>query len=235
MKKYIYTGEYFHQTDETFMSNDVKIGLTKDFNQREKELTNTNGPIKYEMTGVWEISIDGVDNPAQIIEGICHSFFHVFRYDRNEWFNTKKLGKSSFYTSVSRGLSSLNRLPGVRIVKLSTVDLELSDLAIENRRNLVDKLSDTEGDPRIVELCSELDSEELVLSRKYKGSEVQVTVKSNGMYYYLGEEFNSHNKMYNNGIVLDVRGVRGGSGNSSLKPYTLVKTGQKISEVININ
>ena len=41
--------------------------------------------------------------------------------------------------------------------------------------------------------------------------------------------------MYNNGIVLDIRGVRGGSGNSSLKPYTIVKTGQKISEIINLN
>ena len=55
------------------------------------------------------------------------------------------------------------------------------------------------------------------------------------MYHYMGEQFNSHNKMYNNGIVFDVRGVKGGSGNSSLKPYTIVKTGQKISEVININ
>ena len=235
MKKYIYTGEYFHQTDETFVSNDVKIGLTKDFNQREKELSNTNGPIKYEMTGVWEITIEGVENPAQIIEGICHSFFHVFRYDKNEWFNTEKLGKTSFYTSVSRGLSSLNRLPGVTITKVNMDSDKWCNLTIENRRNLVNKLSNTEGDPRIVELCSELGCDELVLSRKYKGSEVQVTVKSNGMYYYLGEEFDSHNKMYNNGIVLDVRGVRGGSGNSSLKPYTIIKTGQKISEVINLN
>ena len=39
MKKYIYTGEYFHQTDENFTSNDVKIGLTKDYTQREKELS----------------------------------------------------------------------------------------------------------------------------------------------------------------------------------------------------
>lgn len=235
MKKYIYTGEYFHQTDETFTSSDIKIGLTKDFNQREKELTNTNGPIKYEMTGVWEISIDGIDNPAQIIEGICHSFFHVFRYERNEWFNTEKLGKSAFYTSVTRGLSSLNRIPGVKITKVNMESDRWSNLTLENRRNLVSKLSDSDGDPRIVELCSELDCEELVLTRKYKGRDVEVIVKSNGLYYYMGEEFDSHNKMYNNGIVLDIRGVRGGSGNSSLKPYTIIKTGQKISDIIKLD
>ena len=235
MKKYIYTGEYFHQTKEDYSSNDVKIGLTKDFVQRERELTGTNGPIKYQMTSVWEISIENVENPAFIIEGICHSFFHLFRYDGNEWFNTELVGKSTFYTCLSRGLSSLNRIPGVKVIKLEYVTGEIVDETVENRRRLVTKLGNSKGDSRIVELCSQLEVEELVLSRKYKGREIQVTVKSNGMYYYLGEEFDTHNKMYNNGIVLDVRGVKGGSGNSSLKPYTIVKTGQKISEIINLN
>ena len=40
--------------------------------------------------------------------------------------------------------------------------------------------------------------------------------------------------MYNNGIVLEYRGVKGGSGNSSLKPYTIYKTGNKISDIIEL-
>ena len=234
MKKYIYTGEYFHQTDENFTSNDVKIGLTKDYTQREKELTNTNGPIKYEMTGVWEISIEGIENPAQIIETICHSFFHLFRYDRNELFNTDKIGKSSFYTCVTRGLNSLNRLPGVKITKINTLVQNETNENLENRRNLVDRLGDTDGDPRIVELCSKLEVEELLLTRKYKGNDVSVRVTSDGLYHFMDEPFTTHNKMYNNGIVLQYKGVKGSSGNSSLKPYTIVSSGKKISEIISL-
>ena len=42
------------------------------------------------------------------------------------------------------------------------------------------------------------------------------------------------NKMYNNGIVLEHRGVKGGSGNSSLSPYTIYKTGKKINDIIEL-
>lgn len=237
MKKYIYTGEYFHQTNSEFETSDVKIGLTKDYTQREKELTHTNGPIKYEMTTVWEISIDGVDNPALMIESICHSFFNLLRYNNNEWFSTDKVGKLLFYNSLSRGLNSLNKLPGVKIEKLNNFKtLYHEDTNVEKQRDLIDRVSrNTEGDPRIIELCEKLEMKEVWLERSYKGKKVKVKVTSNGMYYYMGEEFNSHNKMYNNGIVFDIKGERGGSGNSSLKPYTIIETGQKISEIINLD
>ena len=235
MKKYIYTGEYFHQTNEDFRSNDVKIGLTKDYTQREKELTNTNGPIKYEMTAVWEIYIDNIENPAQIIESICHSFFHLFRYDKNEWFNTEKIGKSSFYTCVTRGLSALNRIPGVKIEKINNFTLKNTNETVENRRNLVNRLEKSEGDPRIVELCTKLEVDELILTRKYKGNDVEVKITSDGLYHFLDEPFSTHNKMYNNGIVLQYRGVKGSSGNSSLKPYTIKGLNKKISAIISLD
>ncbi len=234
MKKYIYTGEYFHQTNPEFETYDVKIGLTKDYSQREKELSNTNGPIKYEMTTVWEISIDGVDNPAVVIESICHSFFNLLRYNNNEWFSTDKVGKLLFYNSLSRGLNSLNKIPGVVIEKINNSrTLSHVDTNVEKQRGIVDRVSrNTEGDPRIIELCGKLEKEEILLERQYKGERVEVRVTSDGMYHYMGEQFNSHNKMYNNGIVFDIKGERGGSGNSSLKPYTIIETGQKISEII---
>jgi len=234
MKKYIYTGEYFHQTNEHYPSNDVKIGLTKDVLQRERELTGTNGPIKYEMTSVWEISIENIENPAFIVESICHSFFHLFRYDGNEWFNTELLGKSAFYTCLSRGLASLNRIPGVKITKVNDIIDSETDETVEKRRRLITKLGNSEGDPRIVELCEKLGESEVELRRYYKGSEVSVTVTADGRYKFMGIDYNTHNKMYNNGIVLEHRGVKGGSGNSSLKPYTIYKTGDKVSDIIEL-
>jgi hypothetical protein len=234
MKKYIYTGEYFHQTNEDYESNDIKIGLTKDFTQRERELTRTNGPIKYEMTSVWQISIDNIENPAFIVENICHSFFYLFRYDGNEWFNTELLGKSAFYTCLSRGLASLNQIPGVKITKMSNITGNDTDETVENRRRLVTKLGNSEGDPRIVELCAKLGESEVELRRNYKGNEVSVTVTADGMYHFMGIPYNTHNKMYNNGIVLEHRGVKGGSGNSSLNPYTIYKTGKKINDIIEL-
>ena len=234
MKKYIYTGEYFHQTNEDYSSSDVKIGLTKDFTQRERELTRTNGPIKSEMTSVWEISIDTVENPAFIVENICHSFFSLFRYDGNEWFNTELLGKSAFYSCLSRGLASLNQIPGVKITKVNEIIDNDSDETVEKRRRLVTKLGNSEGDCRIVELCEKLGESEVELRRNYKGNEVSVTVTSDGMYHFMGIPYNTHNKMYNNGIVLEYKGVRGGSGNSSLKPYTIYKTGNKVSDIIKL-
>ena len=234
MKKYIYTGEYFHQTNEDYSSNDVKIGLTKDVTQRERELTGTNGPIKYEMTSVWEISIENIESPAFIVENICHSFFHLFRYEGNEWFNTESLGKSAFYTCLSRGLASLNRIPGVKITKVTNILGGTSDETVEKRRRLVTKLGNSEGDPRIVELCEKLGESEVELRRNYKGNEVSVTVTADGMYHFMGIPYNTHNKMYNNGIVLEHRGVKGGSGNSSLNPYTIYKTGKKINDIIEL-
>jgi len=235
MKNFIYTGEYFHQTNEDYQTDDVKIGLTKNIIQRERELTGTNGPIKYEMTGVWKVYIDGVENPAIIIESICHSFFHLLRYEGNEWFNTSKIGKSSFYTCLSRGLASLNRLPNVKIEKINTINDEEINETVENRRRLVTKLGMSEGDPRIIELCEKLGKSEVELERKYKNNTVVVKVTSDGIYHFMDEPFQTHNKMYNNGIVLHYKGIKGSSGNSSLKPYTIVGTDQKISDIISLD
>ena len=41
--------------------------------------------------------------------------------------------------------------------------------------------------------------------------------------------------MYNNGIVLQYKGIKGSSGNSSLKPYTIVGSGKKISDIISLD
>jgi hypothetical protein len=100
---------------------------------------------------------------------------------------------------------------------------------------LVNKLESTDGDPRIVELCSKLEVDELFLSRKYKGNDVTVKVTSDGCYHFMDEPFTTHNKMYNNGIVLQYKGIKGSSGNSSLKPYTIVGSGKKISDIISLD
>ena len=53
-----------------------------------------------------------------------------------------------------------------------------SNESLENCRNLVNKLGNSDGDPRIVELCAKLEVDELLLSRKYKGNDVSVKVTS---------------------------------------------------------
>ncbi len=86
-----------------------------------------------------------------------------------------------------------------------------------------------------MELCTKLEVDELILTRKYKGNDVEVKITSDGLYHFLDEPFSTHNKMYNNGIVLQYRGVKGSSGNSSLKPYTIKGLNKKISAIISLD
>ena len=45
--------------------------------------------------------------------------------------------------------------------------------------------------------------------------------------------YDTHNKLYNNGIVPIVKGERGHSGNSSLLPYKIKESGKLVSEIID--
>ena len=229
MSVYIYTGEYIHQTDKNFKTNDIKVGVAKSVTSREHQLSKTKGPITYQMTGAWKVMCDGIDSYQ--VENIIHSFFSPFRCDGTEWFDTTKFGgKEEFIGAVSRGVNSMNKIPGLTI---TPVDIQIKDDEVVERRTKLIKQIQKGGDVRIIELCSELGVDEVILTRKYKGRDFDVTVTSEGVYKFNGETYDTHNKLYNNGIVPVVKGEKGSSGNSSLTPYKVKESGEEVMAIIS--
>jgi len=229
MSVYIYTGEYIHKTDRNFKTSDVKVGAAKHISSREEQLSKTKGPITYRMTGAWKVECEGITSYQ--IENIIHSFFTPFRCDGTEWFDTTYFGgKEEFISSVSRGINSMNKIPGLSI---SIVDIDVKDDEVAERRTkLVTKLQKG-GDVRIVDLCDVLGVDEVILTRSYKGETFDVLVTSDGKYHFDEKTYDTHNKLYNNGIVPIVKGERGHSGNSSLLPYKIKESGKLVSEIID--
>ena len=53
-------------------------------------------------------------------------------------------------------------------------------------------------------------------------------VTSDGKYHFDGETYDTHNKLYNNGIVFHVKKKRGGSGTNNLSQFKIKETGERL-------
>ena len=79
-------------------------------------------------------------------------------------------------------------------------------------------------DQRLVDLAKQMG--ETVLIRTYMGEDYEVILTENGLLLFDGQTFDTPNKLYNNGIVKKVKGVRGNSGTNGLSQFKVKSTGK---------
>lgn len=82
------------------------------------------------------------------------------------------------------------------------------------------------SDQRLVDLAKEMG--ETVLIRTYMGEDYEVTLTADGLLIFDGQTFDTPNKLYNNGIVKKVKGVRGNSGTNGLSQFKVKSTGKPL-------
>jgi hypothetical protein len=93
----------------------------------------------------------------------------------------------------------------------------------------VKETKETNVDDRLQNLATSI-GEETVLIRKYKGVEYEVTLDTKGLLHFNGEVFDTPNKLYNNGIVKFVKGVKGSSGTNNMSQFIIKETGERLKD-----
>ena len=71
---------------------------------------------------------------------------------------------------------------------------------------------------------------EILLIRKYKGVDYEVTLDTKGLLHFNGEIFDTPNKLYNNGIVKFVKGKKGGSGTNNMSQFIVKDTRERLKD-----
>lgn len=84
-------------------------------------------------------------------------------------------------------------------------------------------------DSRLVDLGGKFGEIELV--RNYLGVDYDVLLKQNGMLVFNGVEYDTPNKLYNNGIVKFVKGLKGNSGTNNLSQFKVKSTGERLVDI----
>ncbi len=98
---------------------------------------------------------------------------------------------------------------------------EIFDISTEKDKRKV------EVDDRLLKVVSSYNSN-VDLVRTYLGIDYDVTLRVDGILIFNGEEFDTPNKLYNNGIVKYVKGVRGNSGTNNLSQFKIKSTGERL-------
>jgi hypothetical protein len=84
-------------------------------------------------------------------------------------------------------------------------------------------------DTRLIDLANKL-CNDTILIRTYLGNDYEVTLTTKGMLVFNGESFDTPNKLYNNGVVKFVKGVKGGSGTNNLSQFKFKLTGERLKD-----
>jgi len=84
-------------------------------------------------------------------------------------------------------------------------------------------------DDRLQNIATSI-GKETILIRKYKGVEYEVTLDTKGLLHFNGEVFDTPNKLYNNGIVKFVKGVKGSSGTNNMSQFIIKETGERLKD-----
>lgn len=82
-KQYVYIGQYYHIRNKE-LPVDYKFGVTTNLNQRERELSRTNSPIKYMIINAWEIPSNII---REKVENIIELIFNDSKYPGCEWYD----------------------------------------------------------------------------------------------------------------------------------------------------
>jgi hypothetical protein len=88
-------------------------------------------------------------------------------------------------------------------------------------------LIESTPDLRLVNLGNDYGCD-VELVRTYLGIDYDVLLRRDGILVFNGGEFDTPNKLYNNGIVKFVKGVKGGSGTNNLSQFKVKSTGERL-------
>jgi len=200
MEGYIYLGQYYDVLGRELSLSDKKIGLSKDPVSREYQLNRTKSPIGYTI-----ISLFKVDNMNKV-EKMLHSILDGRRVS-GEWFRDDD-----------------DTLTGEFINFMKTYGAESYDISKikENRLSI-----ESTPDLRLVNLGNDYGCD-VELVRAYLGVDYDVLLRRDGILVFNDEEFDTPNKLYNNGIVKFVKGVKGNSGTNNLSQFKVKSTGERL-------
>jgi hypothetical protein len=82
-------------------------------------------------------------------------------------------------------------------------------------------------DNRLVDMANKF-GQDTMLIRTYMGVDYEVLLNTKGVLVFNGEQFDTPNKLYNNGVVKFVKGKRGGSGTNNLSQFKIKETGERL-------
>ena len=200
MEGYIYLGKYYDALGRELYLSDKKIGLSKDPVSREYQLNRTKSPIGYTI-----ISLFKVDNMNKV-ERMLHSILDGRRVF-GEWFKDDE-----------------DTLTGEFINFMIAYGAEPCDIS-EIKENKI--TIESTPDLRLVNLGNEYNCD-VELIRTYLGVDYDVLLRRDGILVFNGEEFDTPKKLYNNGIVKFVKGVKGASGTNNLSQFKVKSTGERL-------
>jgi hypothetical protein len=200
MEGYIYLGQYYDVLGRELSLSDKKIGLSKDPVGREYQLNRTKSPIGYSI-----ISLFKVDNMNKV-EKMLHSILDGRRVS-GEWFRDDE-------DTLTGEFINFMKIYGAESCEISEIK--------ENRISI-----ESTPDLRLVNLGNDYNCD-VELVRTYLGVDYDVLLRRDGILVFNGGEFDTPNKLYNNGIVKFVKGVKGGSGTNNLSQFKIKSTGERL-------
>jgi hypothetical protein len=186
--------------------------LGRDLTLSDKKIGLSKDPVSrvYQLNrtkspiGYEVISLFKVDDMYRV-EKLLHSILDSRRV-HGEWF------KDDEDTLIGEFISFMNVYGGIEC-------------------NITDIITDIEKtiDTRLVDLGNKFGDIELV--RNYLGVDYDVLLKSNGMLVFNDVEYDTPNKLYNNGIVKFVKGSKGNSGTNNLSQFKIKSTGERLVDL----
>jgi hypothetical protein len=199
---YIYLGQYYDVLGRTLTLSDKKIGLSKDPVSREYQLNRTKSPIGYTIIAVYKV------DDMYRVEKMLHSILDSRRVF-GEWFKDDE-----------------DTLTGEFVNFMIAYGGDVCDInEIKESRESLQSTPDT----RLVDLSNRF-GKDTILIRTYLGNDYEVTLTTKGLLVFNGEVFDTPNKLYNNGVVKFVKGVKGGSGTNNLSQFKVKETGERLKD-----
>ena len=200
MEGYIYLGQYYDVLGRELSLSDKKIGFSIDPVSREYQLNKTKSPIGYSIIAVYKV--DNMNKVERMLHAILDSR-RVF----GEWFKDDE-----------------DTLTGEFINFMIAYGGTVYDLKeVKETRDALQCLPDN----RLVDLANKF-GQDTMLIRTYMGVDYEVLLNTKGMLIFNGEQFDTPNKLYNNGVVKFVKGKRGGSGTNNLSQFKIKETGERL-------
>lgn len=196
--------EGFVYLGEMFDFNGRSIGLTdKKIGRSENCIQRENDLSRTKSPiGYRIISVFKVDNMIKV-EKMLHSILDS-RRSYGEWF-----------------MDEGDTLTGEFINFMISYGAEKYDISEEKEKRKV------EVDDRLVNLGNKFGSD-VTLVRTYLGVDYDVLLTKEGILIFNGESFDTPNKLYNNGIVKFVKGVKGNSGTNNLSQFKYKNTNERL-------
>ena len=186
--------------------------LGRSVNISDKKIGLSKNPLQREATlnrtkspiGYRILAAFKVDNMIKV-EKMLHSILDS-RRTNGEWFRDDEDTLTGEFVNF--------------MIHYGAEKIEVSDLKPETIE---------EVDTRLKDLSTEFGSD-VVLLRKYLGVDYEVVLDKSGFLNFMGEKFDTPNKLYNNGIVKYVKGKKGNSGTNNLSQFVIKSNGERLKD-----